>query len=74
VAVKEALAADRRPVLLLWADSDGVLPLETAGRGMERLLIKGAGTLMTVENAGHFLHEDRGEFVGEAIVGWLESL
>lgn len=71
--VKEALESDGRPALVLWGDSDGVLPLDEAGRGMARLMT-GADDLITVEGAGHFLQEDRGEFVGEEIVEWLGSL
>ncbi len=69
-AVARALAEDTRPTLLLWADSDPVLPLETFGRGAERLL-PAAGGLRRVEDAGHFLQEDRGESIGTTIVDWL---
>lgn len=68
-AVAEALARDTRPTLLLWADSDPVLPLETAGYGMQRLL--SAEGLTVIEDAGHFLQEDRGEHIGELTVDWL---
>lgn len=68
--VKEALAADRRPALVLWGDSDGVLPLESAGRGLARLLT-GAEDLIPVRGAGHFLQEDAGERVGREIARWL---
>jgi haloalkane dehalogenase len=68
-AVTEALARDTRPTLLLWADSDPVLPLEHAGRGMQRLLQ--AEDLTVIENAGHFLQEDQGEHIGTLVAGWL---
>lgn len=71
-AVARALAGDERPALILWGDSDAVLPLEEAGRGMERLL-KRAGNLTRIEDAGHFLQEDRGEIVGTLIADWLAS-
>lgn len=71
-AVAEALAVDKRPTLLLWADSDPVLPLESAGKAVERLF-PNAGAPTVVENAGHFLQEDRGEHVGALISGWLSS-
>ena len=67
--VTEALARNTRPTLLLWADSDPVLPLETAGRRMQSLLQ--AEELTVVEDAGHFLQEDRGEHIGSLIAGWL---
>ena len=70
--VAEALARDTRPVLLLWADSDPVLPLETLGRQAQRLLPAADG-LTVIENAGHFLQEDRGEHIGALISEWLSA-
>ena len=67
--VAEALAQDARPKLLLWADSDPVLPLEAAGYGMQRLL--SVEELTVIEDAGHFLQEDRGEYIGGLIADWL---
>ena len=72
-AVARALATDTRPTLLLWADSDPVLPLESAGRGVERLFPNADG-ITVVENAGHFLQEDAGERIGAAISDWLSGL
>jgi len=69
-AVAEKLAADTRPTLLLWADSDPMLPLETAGRRAEELL-PAANGLTVIEDAGHFLQEDRGDHIGELIALWL---
>ena len=69
-AVADALAKDDRPTLLLWADSDPVLPLESAGRAVEKLF-PNAGGPTVVEGAGHFLQEDRGERIGALIAGWL---
>ena len=69
-AVAEALARDNRPALLLWADSDPVLPLNPAGYGMQRLLPT-VEDLTVVEDAGHFLQEDQGERLGALIAGWL---
>jgi hypothetical protein len=54
--------------------ADAVLPLKTGGRGMKHLVLNGTRSFMTVGNAGHFLQEDRGESVGGAIFGWVESL
>ena len=71
--VAAALAEDTRPTLLLWADSDPVLPLKTAGRGAQQLFPAADG-LTVVDNAGHFLQEDRGEHVGRTIAGWLDQL
>ncbi|WP_119067044.1 haloalkane dehalogenase [Rubrobacter indicoceani] len=71
-SVKEALLSSRRPALVFWGDSDRVLPLESAGREMAKLMT-GSESLTTVEGAGHFLQEDRGEFIGEEITRWLAS-
>lgn len=70
-AIAGALRNDVRPKLLLWADSDRVLPLETAGRGMQKLL--SVEEMTVIEGAGHFLQEDRGEQIGEIIAGWLSG-
>ena len=70
--VAAALARDTRPTLLLWADSDPVLPLEPVGRQAE-LLFPAADGLTVVEDAGHFLQEDGGEHVGRLISAWLAS-
>ena len=68
-AVVASLAQDTRPSLLLWADSDPVLPLDPVGYGMQRLLQ--AEGLTVIEDAGHFLQEDQGEYIGNLIAGWL---
>jgi haloalkane dehalogenase len=66
--VLAALKADARPRLLLWADSDPVLPLETGRRFAQAL-----GTEIThvIGDAGHFLQEDAGPEIGERIADWL---
>ncbi len=71
-AAVQALAADTRPALLLWADQDPVLPLEATGRQMEQLLTL-QQPLQVVENAGHFLQEDAGPAIGRTIARWLDS-
>ncbi|MGB3634253.1 MAG: haloalkane dehalogenase [Rubrobacteraceae bacterium] len=68
-AVAAALAQDTRPKLLLWADSDPVLPLDPVGLGMQRLL--SAEELTVIEDAGHFLQEDQGGRIGDLIAQWL---
>ena len=67
-AVAAALARNTRPTLLLWADSDPVLPLDPMGRGMQRLL---SAELTVIEDAGHFLQEDQGGRIGNLVVSWL---
>jgi haloalkane dehalogenase len=68
--VLDALRDDRRPTLMLWADSDPVLPLSTGERFAEAI---GQPPPRTIENASHFLQEDQGPLIGELIAGWLTS-
>jgi len=72
-AAVEALTNDQRPILLLWADADMVLPLETTGRAMERSLPV-SEPLHVIEDAGHFLPEDQGQRIGRTIADWLARL
>lgn len=69
----ERLLADRRPHLLLWADSDPALPLDPVGR-LVQLLFPNAEPLTVIEGAGHFLQEDQGERIGGLIAEWLRGL
>src|SRR5689334_14606063 len=55
--VLEALRKDERPKLLLWADSDPVLPLATGERFASAL---GTQIDHVVADASHFLQEDAG--------------
>jgi haloalkane dehalogenase len=66
--VLEALRADDRPKLILWADSDPVLPLDT-GRQFAQAL--GSEVAHVVPEAGHFLQEDAGPEIGRLIADWL---
>jgi haloalkane dehalogenase len=66
--VLEALREDGRPTLMLWADSDPVLPPETGRRFAEAI---GREEPEPVENASHFLQEDAGAHVGRRIATWL---
>jgi haloalkane dehalogenase len=70
-ATLEALRADSRPTLLLWADSDPVLPLATGERFAEA--IGHPGIDQVIPDAGHFLQEDQGERIGAAIADWLAA-
>lgn len=68
--VLDELRGDSRPKLVLWADSDPILPLETGERF--------AGVLSTsidhvISDASHFLQEDAGEEIGGHIADWLQS-
>ncbi len=68
--VLDALREDHRDKLVLWADSDPVLPLATGERF--------AATLNTevhhvIEGASHFLQEDAGTQIGGLIADWLTA-
>ncbi len=68
--VLDALREDRRPTLMMWADSDPVIPLATGERFAEAI---GRERPRTIENASHFLQEDQGPLIGEQIAEWLTS-
>ena len=68
--VLEALREDRRPTLMLWADSDPVLPLSVGERFAAAI---GRDAPEVVERASHFLQEDRGEEIGARIAEWLTA-
>jgi haloalkane dehalogenase len=68
--VLDALQGDERPKLVLWADSDPVIPLEVGRRFAEAL---GTDVDHVVGDAGHFLQEDAGEEIGRRIADWLTS-
>lgn len=58
------------PKLVLWADKDPVLPQKLGDVLAERI---NAPAPVPVVNAGHFLQEDQGEFIGRTIAEWLDS-
>ncbi len=66
--VQAAMREDERPTLMLWADSDPVLPLEVGERFAEAI---GQPPPRTIENASHFLQEDQGPLIGSLIADWL---
>ena len=66
--VADALRVDERPTLVLWADSDPVLPFSAGEAVSERLNFPAPEP---IEDAGHFLQEDAGERVGRRIAEWL---
>jgi haloalkane dehalogenase len=69
--VLEALRGDERPKLVLWADQDPVLTLDTGRRFAAAI---GAPEPEVVEGASHFLQEDAGARIGRRIAGWLAEL
>jgi haloalkane dehalogenase len=68
--VLDALAEDRRPSLMLWADSDPILP-PSVGEAFAKRLNRPAPR--TIENASHFLQEDQGPLIGRLIAEWLSA-
>ena len=66
--VADALRDDERPALVLWADSDSILPFSVGERVSTQLNFPAP---IAVENAGHFLQEDAGPEVGRLIAEWL---
>jgi haloalkane dehalogenase len=68
--VLAALREDQRPRLMLWADSDPVLPLPTGERFAAAL---GGQIDHVVADAGHFLQEDAGPRIGATIADWLSA-
>jgi haloalkane dehalogenase len=68
--VLDALKTDERPILMLWADSDPVLPLSTGERFAAAI---GHEPPRVIENASHFLQEDAGPEIGRRIADWLSA-
>ncbi|MHB8242612.1 MAG: haloalkane dehalogenase [Solirubrobacteraceae bacterium] len=68
--VLDALRGDRRPTLMLWADSDPILPTATGERFAEAI---GRPAPRTIPDASHFLQEDQGPLIGSLIADWLSS-
>jgi haloalkane dehalogenase len=66
--VLDALRSDQRPKLVLWADSDPVIPPETGARLADAL---GTRIDHLIPDASHFLQEDQGPEVGRLIAEWL---
>src|SRR5205807_2291353 len=65
--VLAALQSDDRPKLVLWADSDPILPVKTGERFAEAI---GAAAPVLIEQASHFLQEDQGPEIGRLIADW----
>lgn len=66
-ALRDAMIADGREKLLLWADGDPIIPM-SAGEKMAELL---GAPIEPISDASHFLQEDAGAAIGERLVRWL---
>jgi len=71
-AAVDALRVDERPALLMWGDSDPVLPLDPVGRTVQTLFPK-AESLTVIHDGGHFLQEDQGDEIGALIADWVAN-
>jgi haloalkane dehalogenase len=68
--VLDAMHEDRRATLMLWGDSDAVLPLAVAERFAKAI---GRPAPRVIADAGHFLQEDQGPLIGSLIADWLTA-
>jgi haloalkane dehalogenase len=68
--IHDALKDDRRPTLMLWADSDPIIPPSTGERFAESI---GCQPPREIPDASHFLQEDQGPLIGSLIADWLLS-
>ncbi len=68
--VLAALKEDHRPTLMLWADSDPVLPVATGERFAAAI---GRDAPELIRDASHFLQEDQGPEIGRRIAEWLTA-
>jgi haloalkane dehalogenase len=66
--VADALREDDRPSLVLWADSDPILPFSVGERVSSELNLPAP---RPIANASHFLQEDAGPEIGAVIADWL---
>jgi len=66
--VLDALREDDRPTLLLWADSDPIIPPKVGAKFAEAI---GADPPEVIADASHFLQEDAGPELGRRIADWL---
>jgi haloalkane dehalogenase len=66
--IRDALAPDPGPKLVLWADVDPVIPA-SVGEELAKLLC--IDPPVPIRDASHFLQEDAGDEVGRVIADWL---
>jgi len=66
-AVNERLASWDRPALVAFSDTDPVFPFPQAGEQFTSV-IPTAGEQVRVEGAAHFLQEDRGALIADAML------
>jgi len=67
LAVKDALSRWQKPALVAFSDTDPVFPYPIAGEQFTNL-IPTAGEQVRIEGAAHFLQEDRGPQIVQAML------
>ncbi len=67
--IADELTRWEKPALVAFSDSDPVFPYPKSGQVFVDA-IPGAGEQLRIEGAAHFLQEDRGERIAEAIIDW----
>jgi haloalkane dehalogenase len=67
IETREALAGWDKPVLVAFSDTDPVFPFPRAGDRFTEL-IPTAGEQVRIEGAAHFLQEDRGREIADAML------
>jgi haloalkane dehalogenase len=68
--VADGLRGDDRPSLVLWADSDPVLPFSVGERVSSELNLTPP---RQIADASHFLQEDAGPEIGAIVAEWLRA-
>jgi haloalkane dehalogenase len=71
-AVRAALSGWSKPALVAFSDTDPVFPYPQAGEQFTEL-IPSAGEQVRIEGAAHFLQEDRGREIADAMVAAFGS-
>jgi haloalkane dehalogenase len=71
-AVADELSRWEKPALVAFSDGDPVFPYPKSGQRFVDL-IPGAGEQVRIEGAAHFLQEDRGEAIADAILALLNA-
>jgi haloalkane dehalogenase len=69
VEVGRKLGEWKKPALVAFSDSDPIFSTRTGERFSKR--IPGAGPLVVIEDAAHFLQEDKGEEIAGQIIDFL---
>jgi haloalkane dehalogenase len=67
-----ALRGDRRPALLLWGEADPIFPVARHGPELEEVLPQ-AGPVRVLPGTGHFLPEERGAELADAVAALISG-